>query len=122
MGNRFFFILNAENKPQCLICNTIISSIKSFNISRHYSTNHKKDYGHYNGDSRVQILKSLKIQQQTPEKNNPFSDKTLQQQCLAASYAVSLEIARAKKCFSDGELIKKCAIEMARAFDNTHAI
>lgn len=32
---------------------------------------------------------------------------------LHASYAVSLELAKAKKTFTDGTLIKKCAVEMA---------
>lgn len=63
-----FFFLNAEIKPQCLICNTVISSNRSFNISRHYSISHEKDYRYYNGDSRVQILKSLKMQQHMPKK------------------------------------------------------
>ena len=35
---------------------------------------------------------------------------------LHASYAVSLELAKAKKHFSDGTLVKKCAEEMAKAF------
>lgn len=30
---------------------------------------------------------------------NQFLNKTVQQQCLAASYTVFLEIAQAKKCF-----------------------
>ncbi|KOC63536.1 General transcription factor II-I repeat domain-containing protein 2A [Habropoda laboriosa] len=47
---------------------------------------------------------------------------SIPQQSLAASYAVSLEIARSKKCFSDGELIKRCVIEMARAFNNETAV
>ncbi|CAH1234659.1 unnamed protein product [Diabrotica balteata] len=38
---------------------------------------------------------------------------------LHASYAVSLELAKAKKPFTDGNLIKKCAVEMAKAFDDS---
>ncbi|CAG9574819.1 unnamed protein product [Danaus chrysippus] len=41
---------------------------------------------------------------------------TENEQSLAASYEVSLQLARAKKPFSDGALIKKCAVEMAKRF------
>jgi hypothetical protein len=41
---------------------------------------------------------------------------------LTASYAVALELAKTKKPFSDGMLVKKCAVEMAKAFgDNNMA-
>jgi hypothetical protein len=34
---------------------------------------------------------------------------------LAASYTVALELGKSRKPFSDGSLVKKCAIEMAKA-------
>jgi hypothetical protein len=39
---------------------------------------------------------------------------------LAASYTVALELAKSKKPFSDGSLVKKCAIEMTKAFGDHH--
>jgi hypothetical protein len=38
---------------------------------------------------------------------------------LAASYTVALEVAKSKKTFSDGSLVKKCATEMAKAFGDS---
>jgi hypothetical protein len=38
---------------------------------------------------------------------------------LAASYTVALELAKSKKPFSDGSLVKKYVIEMAKAFGNS---
>lgn len=35
---------------------------------------------------------------------------------LKASYAVSFELAKAKKPLSDGEIVTRCAVEMAKAF------
>ena len=41
---------------------------------------------------------------------------------LKASYEVCLELAKSKKCFRDGELIKICAVKMASSFgDNKMA-
>uniref|UniRef100_A0A3Q3JZ16 HAT C-terminal dimerisation domain-containing protein n=1 Tax=Monopterus albus TaxID=43700 RepID=A0A3Q3JZ16_MONAL len=37
-----------------------------------------------------------------------------------ASYAVALQLAKAKKPLADGELIKRCAIEMAKAFGDNN--
>jgi hypothetical protein len=38
---------------------------------------------------------------------------------LAASYTVALELAKSRKPFSDGSLVMKCAIEMAKAFGDS---
>jgi hypothetical protein len=38
---------------------------------------------------------------------------------LAASYRVALELAKSRKPFSDGSLVKKCAVEMAKAFGDS---
>ncbi len=41
---------------------------------------------------------------------------TVQESSVKASYAVSLVLAKAKKTLSEGEIVKQCAIEMAKAF------
>uniref|UniRef100_A0A3Q3Q094 HAT C-terminal dimerisation domain-containing protein n=1 Tax=Monopterus albus TaxID=43700 RepID=A0A3Q3Q094_MONAL len=58
-------------------------------------------------------------------KNNSIfftSATTTQESALNASYAVALELAKAKKPLSDGELIKRCAIEMAKAFGEDNLV
>ena len=41
---------------------------------------------------------------------------------LTAAYKVALERARCKKLFSDGLLVKKCAVEVAKAFGDTNMV
>jgi hypothetical protein len=41
---------------------------------------------------------------------------------LTASYKVAVELARCKKLFSDGLLVKKCAVEVAKAFGDTNMV
>jgi hypothetical protein len=54
-----------------------------------------------------------KLQQQT----GMFTKVAKVQTCsLAASYTVASELAGSKKPFSDGSLVKKCAIEIAKDF------
>ncbi|KAM6965926.1 general transcription factor II-I repeat domain-containing protein 2A-like [Tautogolabrus adspersus] len=89
--------------------------MKDFNLSRHYNTAHKDKYDKYNGAARAAIVADLrgKIHRQ-----QSFFTKatTTQESSLKASYAVSLELAKAKKPLSDGEIVKRCAVEMAKAF------
>lgn len=40
----------------------------------------------------------------------------LQESAVVASYMVSYELARAKKPFTDGEIVKRCSLRMAEAF------
>ena len=39
-----------------------------------------------------------------------------QESAITASYDVALKLARAKNPLSDGEVVKRCAVKMAKAF------
>ncbi len=41
---------------------------------------------------------------------------SIQTAALTASYGMCLELVKNKKSFSDGEVVKKCAIIMAKAY------
>ncbi|XP_015911845.2 zinc finger BED domain-containing protein 5-like [Parasteatoda tepidariorum] len=45
--------------------------------------------------------------------------KSDQYNALHASYATSLELAKAKKPYTDGVVVKKCAVEMAKGFGDS---
>lgn len=96
----------------------IVSTPKEYNVRRHYTTIHEKKYATYTNESRRVLVVDLKkkLKQQT----GIFS-KILQSQMhsLHESYAVSLELAKAKKPFTDANLIKKCTVEMAKAFEDS---
>lgn len=112
----YLFILN-KGKPQCLECLQTIAVCKEYNLKRHYQSMHEKKYHSCTGDMRITLVKKLKKQRNC--QTNYFSQVTKSQQAsVAASFEVCLEIAKAKKPFSDGELIKKCAIKMAQAFND----
>uniref|UniRef100_A0A3Q3FDJ6 SPIN-DOC-like zinc-finger domain-containing protein n=1 Tax=Labrus bergylta TaxID=56723 RepID=A0A3Q3FDJ6_9LABR len=95
-----------KGKPLCLVCLETKSAMKDFNLSRHYNTTHKDKYDKYNGAARVAIVADLrgKIHHQ-----QSFFTKatTIQESSLKASYAVSLELAKAKKPLSDGKIVKR---------------
>ncbi|XP_076645616.1 general transcription factor II-I repeat domain-containing protein 2-like [Halictus rubicundus] len=116
-----FFFVDCGGQPQCLICKKKVAGMKKCNVSRHYNTCHSDIYNTCSLECRVQIVRNLK-QLCDIDDTEVTAPDTIQQQSVAASYAVALEIARAKKSFSDGELIKRCAIEMAKAFGNKTAV
>jgi hypothetical protein len=75
----------------------------------------KNSFNKYDGESRFALVNGFKkkLKQQT----GMFTKVAEVQTCsLAASYTVALELTKLKKPFSDGSLVKKCAIEMAKAF------
>ena len=93
----------------------VLSVSKAYNVKRHYTSLHEENYKKHVGESRkVMVAESKKkLIQQTSMFSKVSSEN---EQSLAASYEVSLQLARAKKPFSDGVLIKKCAVEVAKRF------
>ena len=44
-----YFQIKVDNKAHCLLCPVVISSVKSFNVERHYKI-HSAKYGCYKGE------------------------------------------------------------------------
>jgi hypothetical protein len=100
------------------VCTQVLSVPKEFSLKRHYSSLHGEKFNKYDGESRVALLNVFKkkLEQQT----GMFTKVVKVQTCsLAASYTVVLELAKSKKPFSDGSLVKKCAIEIEKAFGDS---
>lgn len=117
-----FFFVEYDGQPLCILCDKQRIGMRRSKISRHYNTYHAKICDTYSAQSREELLNSFKVQYESKMQGNHPSTSVCQKESLAVSYSVALEIARAKKCFTDGELIKKCAIEMAKAFNNAIAV
>lgn len=115
-----YFCTDSSGLPQCLICLQVVSVSKEFNVKRHYETLHKNKYDKYTGEARTAVCNDLKAKLQK-QKQTLLRPATVQTSSLVASYSVSLELAQSKKPFSDGEVIKRCAIQMARAFGEEKA-
>jgi hypothetical protein len=96
-----------------------VSSIqKEFNLKRHYFSLHGEKFNKYDGESRVVLVNDFK--KKLKQRTWMFAKVAKVQQCsLATSYTVALELAKSKKPFSDGSLVKKCEIEMAKAFGDS---
>ena len=105
-----YFQIEVDNKAHCLLCPVVISSVKSFNIKRHYEK-HSTKYDCYQGESRKRKLESLKSawNQQT----NMFKASTESEDITKTSYKVSHLLARSMKPYSDGEIMKQAIVTFA---------
>ena len=113
--NRFFqsdweekyFQIEVDNKAHCLLCPVVISSVKSFNIERHYKT-HSAKYDCYQGELRKKKLESLKSARN--KQTNMFKGSNESEEITKTSFKVSYLLAQNMKPYSDGELMKQAIV------------
>ncbi|OCT83876.1 general transcription factor II-I repeat domain-containing protein 2 [Xenopus laevis] len=112
-----YFFVKSNGKPLCLLCSQMLAVCKEYNVKRHYISLHEKAYSQYTGDNRVAILNELRSKlnkQQTVMSTGTATDTA----ALKASYIICEEIVKRKQAFDNVEVIKECAIKMARVFGN----
>jgi hypothetical protein len=96
----------------------VLSVSKEFILKWHYSSLHGEKLKKYDGESRVALVNDFK--KKLKQQIGMFNKVAKVQTCsLAAFYTVALEPAKSKKPFSDGSLVKRYAIEMAKAFGDS---
>ncbi len=110
-----------KGKPMCVVFLETKSAMTDFNLSRHYNTIHKDEYDKYTGAARAAIITDLKGKIHRQQSLYTKATTTLESS-FTVSCAVSLELAKAKKPLPDGEMVKRCAVEMAKAFGDNVAM
>ncbi|GBP35655.1 SCAN domain-containing protein 3 [Eumeta japonica] len=117
----FAFICNSDDFPTCLICHEKLAHKKS-NLERHFNTKHTQFASKFPaGEERKRAVDELQKQiQQSSSMLSNWAQST--SNVNLASFAVSLEIAKKGKPFTDGEYVKDCFIraseELFRDFKN----
>lgn len=112
-GKEFFFT-SVKETCICLICRAKVALAKRGNLERHYKTihkNHQKDFPP-NSELRESKLKNLKLGlagEQTMFTRPLEKSKA----ATMASYKICHMLAKHKKPFEDGIMIKECFIEAA---------
>ncbi|GBN43037.1 General transcription factor II-I repeat domain-containing protein 2 [Araneus ventricosus] len=108
---KYFFTV-VKDKPVCLICNEAVAVFKEYNISRHFTSEHKNSnyeaMSEYERKQNVESLcKKLSGRQNVFKKVN-----TIQEAATHASYIVAYNIAKNNKVLSDGEFVKQCMFQV----------
>ena len=57
-----YFCISQNSKAHCLICHISISTMKEYNISRHYQNKHSSQYDKFKDQLRTMKLLELKAQ------------------------------------------------------------
>ncbi|GBO30067.1 hypothetical protein AVEN_250880-1 [Araneus ventricosus] len=106
----FAFICNTDGLPTCLICHEKLAHNKKSNLERHFTTKHTQFAGKCpTGDARKKAVEELppqKKQSSSMLSNWAQSSNNVN----LASFAISLELAKRRKSFTDGEYVKDCFI------------
>ncbi|GBN81611.1 hypothetical protein AVEN_84449-1 [Araneus ventricosus] len=97
----FAFICNTDGLLTCLICHEKLTHNRKSNLERHFTTKHAQFAGKYpTGDARKKLLKSSKkMQQQSSSMLSNWAQSS--NNVNLASFAVSLEISKRGKPFTD---------------------
>ena len=62
-----FFFTKTEEVAKCLICNRTLNQLKKFNLKRHYTIYHSKEYDEYVGEQRTTLINQLKEKMMSEE-------------------------------------------------------
>lgn len=122
-----FAFVEVNNKPLCLICQRTISVPKRENVKRHHDTCHSEFSETYPLGSNVRkdkirsLVASFRGQQTVMRFSCKESDMVTE-----ASFKVAWNVARSRRPFTEGELIKTCWLDASESlfadFKNKDAI
>ncbi|GBM16743.1 SCAN domain-containing protein 3 [Araneus ventricosus] len=117
----FAFICNTDGLPTCLFCHDKLSHNKKSNLERHFTTKHTQ-FADPTGDARKKAVERAPPPKKKQSSSMLSNWAQSSNNVNLASFAVSLEIAKRGKPFTDGEYIKDyfiCASEeLIRDFRN----
>ena len=91
------------------MCPVVISSVKSFNVERHYKI-HSAKYDFHKGESRKRKLESHKSARKQQTSMFKCSES---EEITKTSYKVSHLLACNMKPYSDGEIMKQAIVMFA---------
>ena len=100
-----------NSKPMCLLCNECVSSVKEYNVKRHFTTKHA-DFGKsYPEGSTARKFKVESLVASYQRSSIILVQAcTQQEKATAASLHVLWILAKKKKPFTDSETVKECIL------------
>ena len=102
-----YFFVESGNSALCLLCNQSITTIKEFNLKRHFDSKHGFGIKSLSEEQKLKKIESLK-ESVTRQKNLFTKQDTTAKAATLVSYEIAHIIAKKKKPFSDGDYIKEC--------------
>ena len=106
-------IETATHSMMCLICNQVVKTVKEDNAKQHFRRQESHSYAKLKGDSRKICIENLKKSVRKQTACTTTFAKYTNSRC-EASYRVAYHLGVAGKSYSDGELVKRCLIDVVK--------
>lgn len=111
-----YFFVYSHSKPVCLICNATVALAKKGNLERHFKTIHGSYERDFPAKTLLRTTKVRDLKAQLAARQSIFTKlKTQSKAATIASYRVSHVLAKHKKTFQDGEIVKEAFLEAAHS-------
>lgn len=111
-----YFFVYSNAKSICLICNASVAIPKKGNLERHFKTVHKNYDTDFPVKTALRTRKLQELKSQLAAQQSIFTrPNTKGKAATIASYRVSHVLAKHKKSFKDGEIVKEAFVEAADA-------
>ena len=108
-------IETATHSMMCLRCNQVVKTVKGDNAKQHFRRHESHSYAKLKGDSRKICIENLKKSVRKQTACLITFIKSTNSRC-EASYRVAYHLGVAGKSYSDGELVKRCLIDVVKCF------
>jgi hypothetical protein len=101
-----YFLILVNNVPTCLICYKSLSTIRKYNINRHYITHHSDFESQIidRKESVFSLMKKMINVKQKPTRNGS------NEQAVHLSFQISNKIAQHSINYTAGEFVKDCLV------------
>uniref|UniRef100_A0A672PIW7 HAT C-terminal dimerisation domain-containing protein n=1 Tax=Sinocyclocheilus grahami TaxID=75366 RepID=A0A672PIW7_SINGR len=101
-----FAVNERDGQPFCLLCSKILGVCKTYNLKRHFDTNHATFGKNYPPGSQERALKITSLEKNgIAEQNTMQASLKVSQAVTLAMFKISWLLAKHGKPFSDGELL-----------------
>ena len=101
----------------CLLCNSMITTVKKYNANQHYTTHQNHNYVALEGEARKEALKKMKLHNQ--QQRQVFQSVSRQGTNITeATCKIAYILGKKGKPYGDAELIKDCIIETVACLDS----
>ena len=109
----YFVIETATHSMMCLICNQVVKTVKGDNAKQHFRRHESHSYAKLKGDSRKICIENLKMSVRKQTTCLTTFAKSTNSRC-EASYREAYHLGVAGKSYSDGELLKRCFVDVVK--------
>uniref|UniRef100_H3AEH0 SPIN-DOC-like zinc-finger domain-containing protein n=1 Tax=Latimeria chalumnae TaxID=7897 RepID=H3AEH0_LATCH len=111
-----YVFTEVNGKPMCLVCQKTVSVLKKANLQHHHETCHPEFNQFYPTGSNLRKDKVRNLVASFHGQQNLFCSQFKDSNVVTeASFKIAWHLAKSKKPFTDGELMKQCFLDCSKS-------